>query len=155
MGKVKKSHWGIIGLSAVLVLGGGAVAVNAAIADPAPAVVVVDSDPARDAVLIEREAQRVADAEAAAAEVARIAAEAQAVVDAQAAADAAQAAAEAQAEQEAQAQREAAEPEVTGDEVGWVESVDPNNREGGDWDTAACPSGRFMTGPNGTPLCQP
>ena len=100
--------WGIVAMAAILVVGGGSAAALAATSGSQPAAVVVDnSDAEHDAILIEREAQRVADVEAAAVEAAaieaaRVAAEVQAAADAQAAAEA-QAAADAQAAEQAAA----------------------------------------------------
>lgn len=95
MGWIKSLRWGIIGLAALAGVSGGVVAVSAATAEPVPNVVVVDSDPARDAVRIQREAQRVADAAAAEAAAADEAATAAAVTAAEA--EAARVAAEEQA----------------------------------------------------------
>lgn len=99
---------------------------------------------------------------AAAAEVARLAAEAAAAEAARVAAE--QAAAQAEAdriaqEQAAQQQAEEAvydEPtdeEPTDGAATWVPSDDPNVRDGGTWDTSGCASGRFESDANGTPIC--
>lgn len=87
----------------------------------------------------EAEAARVlAEQAAVAAEAARVAAEQQAAIE-QASTD------DGYTDQGGQ--------EPTGDPAEWVPSSDPNNRNGGDWDTSGCASGRFESGPDGTPIC--
>ena len=176
MGWIKSVRWGIVGLAAIVGVTGGVVAVSAATAQPVPTVVVVDSDPARDAVRIQREAQRVADAaaaeaaaeeaaaEAAAAEAvaaagieaARVAAEEQAAADAR---DTAQIAVDAQDTAQPAADAQNAQLPSVGESlpdprlewapratVGWVSDMNPDDPGAGHWDSIVCPGGATATG---------
>ncbi len=134
-----------IGLTGALAFGAIA-AVNAAqVPDDEPAAAVTldygaeyDRAAAVDAAIANRDARVAEAARAAAEQAAAVAAEAERVA----------------AEQQAVGQPgDTSEEEPAGDPAPWVPSEDPDNRNGGDWDTSGCASGRFESGPDGTPIC--
>lgn len=42
---------------------------------------------------------------------------------------------------------------VSGRQVPWIPSSDPENASGGDWDMSVCEGGSATTGPDGIPYC--
>ncbi|GLU91357.1 hypothetical protein [Agromyces sp. NBRC 114283] len=138
-----------VGLTSVIAAGAIA-AVSAAQTPDAEPATVATLDYGAEYDRASAVATSTADRDARVAEATRVAAE-------QAAAQAAAAEA-ARVATEQQPVGEDSDPGVLGGDpegepAPWVPSEDPNNRNGGDWDTSGCASGRFESGPDGTPIC--
>lgn len=165
LGDVLNGRAAAITVSAVLlaaVVGGVGTAVAVSNAEQGAAAVVVETVAPVDVASVPYTnglaAEQETDAAAAVAEQARLAAEAEAAriaAEAAAAAEAQRVAAE-QAVAESYEEPAADErQDPAGDPATWVPSTDPNNRNGGGWDTSGCASGRFETGADGVPVCLP
>lgn len=149
-------NWGKIvaavvaaGLTGVIAIGAVA-AVNAAQSADAEPATVASLDYGAEYDRASAVATSTADRDARVAEAARVAAEAAAAQAA--AAEAARIAAEQQPVGD-DSDPGAGGGDLQGEPAPWIPSEDPNNRNGGDWDTSGCASGRFESGPDGTPIC--